>query len=201
MSATPLPTFYGDLSATFAHAWACMVRGGADKKSAFSSPCVATIAIGEDGSFISQQRTMILRSADKKTNTLRFYTDSRSAKVLQIQASANTSVLFYAATAHLQIRVQGATQLRMNDALCTQLWNNLPAHGRASYLSLAAPGTACATLDDCTLESDNMPTHFCLMDLQIAEIETLYLHRTGNQRASFKYGNTSAEFTATFLQP
>ncbi len=201
MSAIPLPAFYGDLSATFAHAWASMVRGSVDKNSAFSTPCVATVAIGKDGSLMSQQRTMVLRAADENTQTLRFYTDSRSPKTLQIQASAGTSVLFYAASAHLQIRVQGNTQLRMNDALCTQLWNNLPAHGRASYLSLAAPGTACASLDDCTLESDSTPTHFCLMDVQITEIETLYLHRTGNQRASFKYGNTAAKFTATFLQP
>jgi pyridoxamine 5'-phosphate oxidase len=201
MSATPLPAFYGDLSATFAHAWACMVRGSVDKKSAFSSPCVATIAIGEDGSFMSQQRTMILRSADEQTKTLRFYTDSRSPKMLQIQTSANTSVLFYAPTAHLQIRVQGTTQLRMNDVLCTQMWNNLAAHGRTSYLSLAAPGTACAALEDCKLESENTPTHFCIMDVQIAEIETLYLHRNGNQRASFKYRSSDTVFDATFLQP
>ncbi len=201
MENLPLPGFYGDLRATLDHAWASMVHGSVDKKSAFSTPCVATIERTSDGNYLPQQRTLILRNADQKNLLLRFYTDNRSLKIPQIRASTGTSILFYSAPQHLQIRLNGAAQLRTEDALCLQLWNNLAPHGRSSYLSLAAPGTACASLVDCAKQIAHLPTHFCVMDVQIAEIETLYLHRSGNQRASFKYDAQHTLTRSTFLQP
>lgn len=200
MDNIPLPSFYGDLTATLTHAWACMVRGSVDKKSAFNTPSVATVEIKADGSVSPQQRTLILRNADAASNILRFYTDNRSLKTRQIRASSGTSILFYSATQHLQIRLQGVAQLRIEDALCLQLWNNLPPHGRSSYLSLAAPGTACKSLDDCAKEIEQVPINFCVMDVRITEIETLFLHRAGNQRACFQYDEGTLT-QSTFLQP
>lgn len=200
MDNIPLPSFYGDLTATLTHAWACMVRGGVDKKSAFSTPSVATVDVKSDGRISAQQRTMILRSATESSQILRFYTDNRSLKTTQIRASSGTSILFYSATQHLQIRLQGVAQLRIEDALCLQLWNNLPPHGRSSYLSLTAPGTACKSLDEYATEIEQVPTNFCVMDVRATEIETLFLYRAGNQRACFQYDNGKLKHS-TFLQP
>ncbi|NJR71988.1 MAG: hypothetical protein HC782_02435 [Gammaproteobacteria bacterium] len=62
------PPYYNDLSASLAHAWACLARGSADRRSPFHAPVVASVGI--DGT--PEQRTMILRKVDVPTRTLRF---------------------------------------------------------------------------------------------------------------------------------
>ena len=54
-----------------------------------------------------QQRTVVLRSFDKRKNEIAFHSDCRSPKLNQIQLNCNVSALFYDKGRKVQLRIIG----------------------------------------------------------------------------------------------
>ena len=63
------------LDAVLADIWMRLVRGGADRRSAFHTPVVASV----DADGLPQQRVMVLRKCIEAEAVMRFHTDLRSA--------------------------------------------------------------------------------------------------------------------------
>jgi hypothetical protein len=121
-----------------ADAWALLRRGATSRHSAAHHPVVATLTA--DG--LPDQRVMILRDADSKTATLRFHTDVRSPKVVQIGSDAPVHVLVYDPEAKTQLRLSGTAHVEMNSPATDAAWNASTTFARRCYMAEAAPGTS-----------------------------------------------------------
>ncbi len=194
-TAIVLPTFYNDLNAALTHAWACLARGSADRRSPFHAPVVASV--GLDGA--PQQRTMILRKVDVAARTLRFFTDTRSAKVAEWQCHARVSVLAYSSSDKLQLRLAGNVRCETDTALADNCWANLRETARAGYAQADTPGGVMENPDAHLPLSATARDNFCLIHVDVDCIDWVFLSPQGNRRAQFSWPQDSLH--AQWLAP
>ena len=186
------PPFYNDLTTSLAHAWALLARGTADRRSAFHTPSVASVAA--DGS--PTQRTMILRKVDVATRTLRFHSDIRSTKIYEWQKNARVSVLGYSVSDKIQLRLSGAMHIEHKSALVDNIWANMRAQSRVGYAQTDTPG---AHIDAPSIEPPPLEIladaplatiareNFCLLTVNVEQLDWVFLSLHGNRRAQFSW--------------
>lgn len=174
-------------------AWKALVRGAADKKSAFRYPSLAT----RTAQSVSQ-RTLVLREVDESQRILYFFTDMRSPKVQQIQQHAASSLLFYDARAQVQLRLQGHMHCA-SEAVCNTYWKRLETTPQAhkDYSSMQAPGSKTPTNQPLAFDTSNI--HFGVLYFLCHSAEFLALRREAHLRGYFDY--TSADPMRTWLVP
>lgn len=173
--------------------WTRWVRGGADRRSPFHTPVVATI----DGNGSPAQRVMVLRKVDRQAGVLRFHTDQRSTKTDQILANDAISVVGYDAGAKIQLRAEGKAAVVHSGPVADQAWAATSGSGRRSYLTTLAPGsvsdvatsglpTAFETAVPTLAESEAGRANFAIVPVTIDRLEWLHLAATGHRRAAFQ---------------
>lgn len=186
------PPFYNDLNATLTHAWALLARGTVDRRSAFHTPSVASIA--SDGS--PTQRTMILRKVDVAARTLRFHSDIRSIKIDEWQKNSRASVLAYSVSDKIQLRLSGAITIDQHTPQVDNIWANMRAQSRVGYAQTDTPGAAidAPNLTPPPLEilADAPLAHmarenFCLLTVNVEQLDWVFLSLHGNRRAQFSW--------------
>jgi pyridoxamine 5'-phosphate oxidase len=185
----PLPE---DLDAILSDIWTRWGRGAADRRSAFHTPVVGSVS--DDGT--PDQRVMVLRKANRASDSLRFHTDIRSTKARQIAAQNMVSVLGYDPGAKVQIRANGSATLIQSGPLADAAWAATSPSGRRSYLTTLPPGTASdsatsglpvafeqavPTLSESEAGRDN----FAIVVVTLDRLEWLHLASTGHRRAAF----------------
>jgi pyridoxamine 5'-phosphate oxidase len=179
-----------DLDAVLADIWMRLVRGGADRKSAFHTPVVGSVDDAGD----PQQRVMVLRKCDEAARSMRFHTDSRSAKVHQIDR--RVSVLGYDPSAKIQIRVVGTAAIERDGDVADAAWAASNASSRRCYLAEPGPGTITPLPGSglpASVESrvpdieETLPgrANFAVMMVKLDSLEWLYLAHDGHRRARF----------------
>lgn len=183
-----------------------LVRGGADRKSAFHTPVIASVAANGE----PRQRVMVLRKCDQSTRTMRFHTDVRSDKVTEIGDGAVVSVLGYDAIAKIQIRVSGRATVASEGVAADSAWEAANASSRRCYLASLGPGT----VDD--EPTSGLPTsvegrvpemheteagrkNFAVMMVTLDALEWLYLAHNGHRRARFVWDD--GEWRGMWLIP
>ncbi len=177
------------LTTIFATCWDLLEAAAAGNGTGWRLPVLAT-----QSSQGIQQRTIVLRTVLRPRNSLLFHTDVRSAKIEQLQADANASLLFYDSQLEVQLQVRGVATIHTNDETADQLWEaNTPASLKM-YLAPLAPGTTTKG-PDCNLpdsmrgrlpeRSEILPgrDHFAAVKFTVQSIEWLRLSRNGNLRA------------------
>jgi pyridoxamine 5'-phosphate oxidase len=189
-SVPPMPPTNA-LNEVLADIWMRLVRGGADRKSAFHTPVVSSV----DHTGSPQQRVMVLRKCDESARTMRFHTDLRSAKVDQL--SGRISILGYDPTAKIQIRVGGTAQIDTVSAIADAAWAASNASSRRCYLAEPRPGTVSETPSSgLPLSFENrVPSieetlpgrpNFAVLMVTLDTLEWLYLAHDGHRRAKFE---------------
>jgi hypothetical protein len=200
---TPLPDWYDDLSGSLNAAWGAMTRGALDRRSAFHHPVIGTI--GPDGQ--PRQRVMILRAVDPEARSLRFHTDIRSEKALEIAADSRVSVLAYDPASKIQLRLSGRATLHHADDIAEAAWQGSQRMSRACYGTMPGPGSEIRqgnafrlpdTSDETALESGR--ANFAAMLVRIESLEWLYLAYEGHRRAHFAW-DAGGKLTARWLAP
>lgn len=169
-----------------------LVRGGADRKSAFHTPMIASVAANGE----PRQRVMVLRKCDQAKRTMRFHTDLRSDKVTEIGDGAVVSVLGYDPTAKIQIRVAGRASVEGEGLTADAAWAASNASSRRCYLAQPGPGTVSKTpssglplsaesrVPDIA-ETESGRANFAIMMVKLHSLEWLYLAHDGHRRARF----------------
>lgn len=128
-------------------------------------------------------RTLVLRELDADTRTLLFYTDARSAKVLQIAQAPAGTLVAWCAKMSWQMRMRTRLEVQTEGLAVSSRWARLALTPSAQdYLSPAAPGTP--------VEHGFVPlpagrTHFALLSAHIESIDWLELGERVHRRASF----------------
>jgi pyridoxamine 5'-phosphate oxidase len=180
------------LDAVLADVWTRLVRGGADRRSAFHTPVVASI----DADGMPQQRVMVLRKSIEADATMRFHTDLRSAKVGEIGNSARVSVLGYDAAAKIQIRASGLAVVSDAGEIADAAWAASSPSSRRCYLTRYAPGSMTdkpisglpASLESRVPERSETEAgraNFAVLMITLDTLEWLYLAHDGHVRARF----------------
>lgn len=184
-SGPPLLSCYDDLAGSCAHGWAMLARGVKDRKSAFHTPCVATLR--DDGS--PAIRTVVLRGCDIEARHLRFHTDTRSGKIAELQANPQAAMHFYDATAKLQLRLSVRLEL-VTGSDYDAAWQATRPMSRECYQVTTSPGSV---LDDpYAVSFDPVATqdgedYFVPVRAHVEQMEWLYLAAKGHRRALFDF--------------
>lgn len=182
--------FYDDLDATLAEAWARLVRGAADRRSALHTVQVATG--GPEGPRV---RTVVLRGADPAARQVRFHTDLRSGKIEALAAEPRVELCGYDPRAKIQLRLRGVATVHRADGVADAAWAATGAGSRLCYRAPLGPGTAL----DAPGEADPVAASrhpadpdmgravFSAITVQVATLEWLYLAARGHRRAAFDW--------------
>ncbi|MDX2308177.1 MAG: pyridoxamine 5'-phosphate oxidase family protein [Hyphomicrobium sp.] len=200
-TARSLPPYYNDLDASLAHAWSLFERGVSDRRSAFHTPAVATIA--ENGE--PAARIMVLRGVERASRTLRFHTDRRSAKIAHLGSASRASILAYDPRAKIQVRLSAAATLHMADDVAQAAWRSSRPQSRLCYEQADTPGRPIAKPLDAPPPDaryalgDDGEANFAVLVLTIDHVEWLYLAIEGHRRASWCWDGT--RWSGSWLAP
>jgi pyridoxamine 5'-phosphate oxidase len=175
-----------------ADAWRLLVRGGADRRSPLHTPVVASV----DAAGLPQARVMVLRKADPADATLRFHTDARSPKVVQLDGKP-VSVLAYHAAEQVQLRISGTARTGRSVAEVDAIWDQSTPFARRCYLAEQPPGTPLpgpasglpAWIEGQQPTPDQLlpaRPNFAVLWVEVTAIDWLHLANSGHRRAVFR---------------
>ena len=183
--ALPLLGCYDDLEGSCAHAWALLTRGVKDRRSPFHTPSLATVT--SDG--MPEIRTVVLRGCDSLSRSLRFHTDTRSAKIAEMREQPQAALHFYDPGAKIQLRVRARLEQLTGEAYASA-WANTRPMSRECYQVTQAPGARLATPADVVFDAaatNDGANHFAPVVAHVRQIEWLYLAARGHRRALFDF--------------
>lgn len=188
-----------DLKEPLKTAWTLIEERVGDRRSTFHLPTVASISV--DGS--PTIRTVVLRGVNVSERSLRFHTDRRSAKFLELTRNPRIALHFYDASIKTQIRLEAVGELHVEGSLASAAWKASQPSSRLCYAAKFGPGEevtmppAAPTPKDA--ETDDGLGNFCLVIALVHRLEWLNLEASGHQRAAFawtKGGTLSARWLA-----
>ncbi|WKN42490.1 pyridoxamine 5'-phosphate oxidase family protein [Tunicatimonas pelagia] len=176
------------------HVWGMLLRGGADAKHAYHFPSLAT-----HGSAEIEQRTVVLRKANKNLRQLICYSDRRTQKMDDLAENNQAHWLFYDHGSKEQIRAKASVAWHWADEDAKTAWQNIPPKNRGDYVGPLPPGT------HTTVRTDNLPDdfknnptventqsgieNFVLVVSTVYQLDFLKLSREGHLRAQFSWNN------------
>lgn len=194
-----LPAFYDDLEATLAEAWRLLVRGAADRKTAFHTPVLASLR----GDGRPAARTVVLRAVDPEPRILRFHTDRRSMKYGEVAADPRVSMHFYDPAAKVQICIDGRASMHVADGLADSAWHRTQPMSRICYRVSPGPGRPVehptAAVSHTGGDDEAGRENFAAISVAVDTMEWLYLAAQGHRRARFRWRDWA--FSATWLVP
>jgi len=159
--------------------WRELARAPLDKHHAWRLATLATV----DGT-AADARSVVLRECDTDAHALRFFTDARSAKMRQLAAAPEGTLVLWSPRLSWQVRLRVTMQVQTDGLAVASRWARLRQSPAAQdYLSPMAPGTP--------LEAGLPPraaperNHFAMVTASVAWIDWLELHAQGHRRALF----------------
>lgn len=194
-----LPDFYNDLGKAFKAAWDLLECAAGDRRSAAHTPVLATT--GSDGGV--DARTVVLRHACRKQNSIRFHTDRRSGKITQIEKDPRCSILAYDPEEKMQLRLHGRAGLHLDDDIADLAWSGSRSSSLACYAQPIGGGAILADPQDAAVGSapdlQFARENFCAVIIALERIEWVYLHHAGHRRARWQRGGQG--WTGAWLAP
>lgn len=172
---TPPPLTEAELNK---RVWQELQRATQDRHHEWRTPVLSSI--GLDGA--PQARTLVLRHVDRVLWQLTFYTDSRSAKVLELQNNDQAMVAFWSQRLGWQVRLQARVTVHTEGPAVAAAWDRVSQSPSAGdYLSSAAPGSPLGLSADRPGQSPQH--HLAVLALQVTSVDWLELARFGHRRA------------------
>lgn len=205
---TGLPAYYNNLEASFAEAWKLIEAGVTNRHSPAHMPTVGTV--DENGA--PQLRIMVLREVSRDSRTLRFHTDARSNKAIQLQHGTATSILVYDPAAKAQIRLSGNAVIVSEGDIADMAWDSSTPFARRCYMAEAAPGSRLVQpssglpewIEGKQPEEEQLAdyrTNFAAIMFQAESIEWLYLANPGHRRARWYWDESQNLWLGSWLVP
>ncbi len=190
----PFSDHHNDLAGTLKFACQMVGRGVHDRRSAFHTPVLATQSPSGP-----EARVLVLRAFDLPTRTLTFHTDTRSAKLLQLQADNRVALTFYDAARKTQLRMNGTAHLHINDAVSQQRFKGSRPSSLRCFLG-AQPGSASPVASSGLpaglegrehewAELQAAEANFAVLNVCVHQLEWLHLHTAGQRRALFVWAD------------
>ena len=184
--------FYDDLAGTLERSWRLLEAAVADP----ASPARTPVLISVDADGLAQGRTVVLRDFNRQQRQLKVYTDVRSAKVAQLRAQPNCTLVGYQPDPMIQLRLNTRAVIHHDNELTRDAWIVMPGPNRCNYLTDPDPGSLSVEPTDGrpVITAESVPaqkeneiaySHFSVIVFTVNELEWLYLPRRGHRRAQF----------------
>ena len=162
--------------------WHELMLAASDRQHAWRTPVLASV----DSRGFPQARTVVLRNADSNSQTLRFFTDSRSPKVTQLNTSSQAQLVFWSKALNWQLRASVQVTIETTGAAVEAARQQVElSPARQDYLSALAPGDTLAA--EVSTESDKSH-HLAIISAKIIHMDWLSLSPKGHQRAEIFAG-------------
>lgn len=159
--------------------WMELQRATQDRHHEWRTPVLATV--GTDG--LPEARTVVVRHAHVKAESLTFYTDRRSPKVPEMLATPHACLVFWSKRLSWQLRVRAHVTAHTSGRPVDEAWERVRQSPAASdYLAAAAPGAALPALPALQAPADEQH-HLAVIVAEVTEMDWLELARTGHRRA------------------
>jgi len=131
----------------------------------------------------AQARSVVLREVDAAARELLFFTDSRSAKVAQMRAHPQGTLLCWSSRIGWQLRLLVTLEVRTSGLKVSSRWARLKLTPAAQdYLSPLPPGSPVASRFEPERATRN---HFAVVTARVLSTDWLELHADGHRRAHF----------------
>ena len=158
--------------------WQELQRAAQQRDHEWRTMVLATVHDGE-----AQARSLVLREADAATHELIFFTDARSAKVVQIGAQPVGTLLCWSSRIGWQLRMRVQMQVHTSGLHVSSRWARLKLTPAAQdYLSPLPPGSPVAAR---YAPERAARDHFAVITAQVLSLDWLELHADGHRRAHF----------------
>lgn len=181
------PALYDDLRLSLAEAWRLLDDGVSNAANAFHQPVIATTAL--DGS--ADARVAVLRRVEPAARELRFHTDLRTGKLLELARDPRAMVVSYDAKSKVQLRLSGVIAVHHGDALADAAWAETRKYSRQGYRIAQQPGAVLASPYDADFQPqaglECGTEHFAVLRFTAHRLEWLYLAAAGHRRARFDW--------------
>lgn len=198
--------FWDELPKVFDHSWALLQRGVVDAKSPFHLGAFST-----NDQLGPSTRMVVLRKIDRLNRHLICYSDTRTHKIEEIQASPHVAWLFWHDRQQLQIRFKGTANILKEGDVVDDHWNNISSGGKKNYSSKIAPGQQIDHYESGVnsyerrkeVETDTQERwkdHFAVIQTEVSYMEWLWLNREGHRRAQFKW-KADEEWESSWIVP
>ena len=172
-----------DLPAIEVAAWRELAAAVKDKSHAWRVAVLATQ--GDTG---ADARSIVLREADPARRELIFFADTRSAKVQQIEAQPEGTMVLWSAPLSWQLRLAVALEVLSSGLAISSRWARLKmTPGAQDYLSPLPPGSVLAEAQarPRPLPVRGTRQHFAVVKARVRRMDWLELHAEGHRRAVF----------------
>lgn len=144
---------------------------------------------------IPEQRTVILRNANKSEKTLSFNTDIRSLKIEQLKINDFISWLFYDKTLKVQLRIYAKAIIHIGDFVAETAWEKSRLSSKICYTTQRKPGSFInepefVEVNQTDVEPELLSfarNNFAVVETKIHAVDFVFLNRKGNKRAYFDY--------------
>ncbi|MEX5728130.1 pyridoxamine 5'-phosphate oxidase [Rhodovulum iodosum] len=169
---------FSTLEGTLDQVWLRLARGVAEKRAPARHPVLATM--GPEG---AEVRTMVLRYARRSIDRVELNSDLRSAKVDELRANPQGTLLIWEPRAKLQIRLRTRFEILEGDKV-RGYWRAMPDPARLLYGGKPAPGMPIGH----PAEHKPVPDQaaYCVLRGTVVEIDTLQLGMPRHRRALFR---------------
>jgi pyridoxamine 5'-phosphate oxidase len=149
-------------------------------------------------------RNVVLRDFSIENLTLRFHTDKRSSKIIDIKLNKDICLIGYDKRAKLQIRMDAEAYSIDNEEILMEIWQKMYPMSRECYRVTKSPGDKIESLAEIKFNDENDSNlvgfdNFAAIQCNIKSMEILYLSHTGHIRA--KYNNDNGILKGEWLVP
>ena len=170
------------LNGTLEVVWHMLERGAVDKTAPANLPVLAT-ASREHG---AKARIVVLRSTDRATQKLTFFTHALSGKVSDLNEDERAEVLVWCAAQQFQIRISAKIGIAAVDE---NTWRNLGPGTRLNYATDPSPGIPLHRPEE-ALQATPDAGSMLSLEAFITKIDTLWISPEGLRRATFEDGRS-----------
>ena len=184
-----LPKFYNDLDEIEREIYNLLIQGVKKRKSNFHNAVLGSVSYDNK----PEIRTVVLRDFSQKNLNIKIHSDLRSKKIKELEKNNNISLLFYDEKKKIQIRVRGLARIHKS---YEPSWTKLSNWSKRCYLTSKAPGEESndptsgfpekfsqdAPQND---ESKKAIKNFSVIEIELNQIEWLFLASQGHRRAIF----------------
>lgn len=191
----PRPDHADQLDACLDAAWTLLTRAVVDRRSAFRTLNLATVAL--DGAPVS--RTVVLRGVDRDARRISIHTDRRSAKIAELARDPRIAVHGYDPGAKIQLRLAGVATVHGDDAIADAGWAHSQPMSRACYAIEPAPATPITAPLPAPVDTPQGRENFRVVRVEIATLDWLWLAADGHRRARFDW--TGEKWRSSWLVP
>ena len=164
--------------------WDELQRAQNDRQHPWRTPVLASV----DSDGLPRARTVVLRDVCSRSQTLQFFTDSRSPKVSQLKIAPKVQLVFWSPVLQWQLRVSADVQIATSGEDVETAWQQVKlGPARQDYLSPLSPGDELPKDARIKLGEEH---HLAVLTASVNHIDWLSLHPDGHQRAEISARTT-----------